>query len=138
MFLAITIILLGLCLYSLYTALVSWRAVLSGRVHIDVIRDLTGLVDREEINSRFGHPEPGLIYRVSVQSIRQARGLTSWLLSNEVLDATMIGLLVYSFFAKTGLCQLGILSVSALYMLMGYGVAVYLILSHIDQIEEEI
>lgn len=138
MFIAVTIILLGLSAYSLTTAFVSWQAVRSGPVHIDVIRDLTGVIDRARINARFGNPDPGLFYTVSPKAVRQARGPASWILSNEVLDGVMIMLLIYSLFTKTGGCQLGILSLSGLYMLLGYGLTFYLIFSHMDQIKEEI
>ncbi|PLX35297.1 MAG: hypothetical protein C0605_10615 [Hyphomicrobiales bacterium] len=138
MLIVLTICLLGLCCYSLISAYMSWQAVRSGPVHIDVLRDLTGVVDRDDLNARFGSPAPGLFYQVSAAAVRRARGPASWLLSNEVLDAVMLGLLAYSLFAGAETCRLCILVLSGLYLLLGYGLGFYLIFSHLDQIQEEI
>ena len=138
MIIALTLFLLGMCLYSLYSAFQSWQAVRRGQVHIDIIRDLTGMVDRRQINAVFGEPEPGLIYSASPRSIWRARAPASWLLSNEALDILISLSLVYALFTASQAFQFAILLIAGAYVLSGYAVAVYLILSHIDQIEEEI
>lgn len=138
MFTALIILLLGMCLYSLYSAFQSWQAVRRGRVHIDIVRDLTGMVDRRQINAVFGEPEPGLIYNASPRAIWQARAPASWLLSNEALDILISLALVYALLVASQVFQLVIVLIAGAYVLSGYAVAVYMILSHIDQIEEEI
>ncbi len=131
-------ILIGLSAYSLYSTVLSWRAVRGGRVHIDTIRDLTGLVDREQINRQFGPPDEQLSYRVTPERIKKARTPFAFLLSSEAVDSFVIAALALALYEGGTALGWSILAAAAFYIVLGYILAAYLIAAHIDQLEEEI
>ncbi len=131
-------ILIGLSAYSLYSTVLSWRAVRGGRVHIDTIRDLTGLVDREEINRRFGAPDAQLSYEVTPNRIKRARTTFAFLLSSEVINGFIIAALGLALYEGSTPLGWSILAAAAFYIISGYILAAWLIAAHIEQLEEEI
>ena len=131
-------ILIGLSAYSLYSTVLSWRAVRSGRVHIDTIRDLTGLVDREQINRRFGSPDEQLSYKVTPNRVKKARTPFAFLLSSEAIDSFIIAALALALYEGSTVLGWSILAAAASYIVLGYALAAYLIAAHIEQLEEEI
>jgi len=131
-------ILIGLSAYSLYSTIISWRAVRTGRVHIDIIRDLTGLIDKNEITELFGNPDAGLSYPVTPGGIKKARAPFSILLSNEVVDVIIIALLGFALYDGDTALGWIILAAIAVYTITGYILAAYLIATHIEQLEDEI
>ncbi len=131
-------IFIGLSAYSLYSTIMSWRAVRTGRVHIDVIRDLTGRIDKSEITGLFGNPDAALSYPVSPGGIKKARAPFCVLLSSEIAQIILIAALGYVLFE--GSTPLGwiILAAAGAYILTGYILAAYLIAAHMEQLEDEI
>ena len=131
-------IFIALSVYSLYTTMLSWKAVRSGLVHIDVIRDLTGRVDRDEITRLFGQPDASLYYPVTPELIKKNRAPFCFLLSCEgvdILNITLLGLALYEGSTPLGWA---IVSASGLFIMAGYLLAAYLIAAHIEQLEDEI
>lgn len=127
-----------LTIWSLYTNFVSWREVDAGRAHIDVIRDLTGRIDRDTISGFFGPPDEALCYPVNPQIIHKAKAPCACLLSNELVDACLIILLGLALFEGASPVGLTILWLSAGWIIAGYVLAIYLILTHKEHIEVEL
>jgi len=131
-------IFIGLSAYSLYTTMLSWKAVRTGLVHIDIIRDLTGRIDKDEIIHLFGRPDASLYFPVTPELVKKARTPFCLLLSCEGADIVNIVLLCLALFAGNTPLGWTILSASGLYIVTGYILAAYLIASHIEQLEDEI
>jgi hypothetical protein len=101
---------------SLISYLYCWHDLKGGRPHIISLRQITGVMDREQINAMFGKPEPGYYYRLEPAMLRETVAEQKWRYYGEVgADAVCLlgcyyylnagGPMVVWFILLAGACQ---------------------------------
>jgi hypothetical protein len=104
---------------TLYDEFVSWRDVRSGFPHIDTLRSLTGICDKNELVKHFGLPDKGQRFPTTPAMVVSARSNIKLLLDWWPQDIFLISALVYAIWhgGNTGWL---LVIVAGIYMLIGW------------------
>jgi len=125
---------------SLVSYVYCWQDIKGGRPHIVSLRQITGIMDRNRLNRRFGIPETGYYYPLSPEQMQDLLRSRAWFFYGEcTADAVcLLGVWLYMngqgdsdflwwFIALAGICQI-----------INVGFSLWLVHKWREQIREEI
>jgi hypothetical protein len=134
---AIAVVLVLSAVASLWSTRGSVRDFENGRPHIDSLRDITGIIDRNELIARFGEPNADLRFQVDLATARANATMFTRYVADDKNDVAAIVLALLALIAQEPWPWI-LISVAGAVTLANWIGSAWIVLRHHRQFDDEI